>query len=128
MHTILPVTANQAHAAMDQTATTPSTDATTRLRSRVAPSSRWENEGCIDNAVWPSAEAAQLRMRVIALENLVIALLARTPDEQVVLAREMAIYISPRPGYTAHHLTLRAADQMRSLIDRSAHFRTTPVA
>lgn len=30
----------------------------------------------------------------------------------------MASYISPRPGYTPHTLTIHAADQMRSLVDR----------
>lgn len=44
------------------------------------------------------------------------------------LAREMAAYISPRPGFTPHQLTLRAADEMRSLFDRANHFRTTPAA
>ena len=80
------------------------------------------------DAVFPSAEAAQLRMRVIALENLMIALLAKTADDQVVLALEMALFISPRPGYTEHELTLRAASQMRSLIDRAYRFRLLAVA
>ena len=50
-----------------------------------------------------NAELVQLRIRVIALENLVIALLAEASDRQLDLAREMAAYISPRPGST-HHL------------------------
>ncbi|KNZ32364.1 MAG: hypothetical protein AD742_11280 [Methylibium sp. NZG] len=70
-------------------------------------------------------EAEQLRVRVIALENLVIALLAQVPVEQLALARDMAGYISPRPGCTPHHLTLRAADEMRSLLDRATPFRAT---
>ena len=72
------------------------------------------------------AEALQLRIRVIALENLVIALLAHATVSQLELAREMAAYISPRPGYTPHQLTLRAADEMRSLVDRSMQFRARP--
>jgi hypothetical protein len=70
------------------------------------------------------AESMQLRARVIALENLVIALLAQSPESQLVLAREMATFIAPRPGYTPHPLTLRAADQMRSLVGRASPFRT----
>lgn len=70
-------------------------------------------------------EAVQLRIRVIALENLLIALLAQIPAAQLELAREMATYISPRPGYTPHPLTLRAAEEMRSLVDRSEQFRAT---
>lgn len=50
-----------------------------------------------------SAELAQLRVRVIALENLVITLLVETSERQLILAREMAAYISPRPGATHHH-------------------------
>ena len=72
------------------------------------------------------AELVQLQVRVIALENLLIALLADAPERQLALARAMATYISPRPGFTAHHLTLRAADEMRSLVDRAAPFRSTP--
>lgn len=69
------------------------------------------------------AESVQLRVRVIALENLVISLLAQSPESQLVLAREMATFIAPRPGYTPHPLTLRAAAEMRSLIDRADQFR-----
>lgn len=82
----------------------------------------------LEDTATADTEAMQLRIRVIALENLVIALLARAPAAQLELAREMAAYISPRPGYTPHPLTLRAADEMRSLVDRTMQFRTTPAA
>ena len=65
----------------------------------------------------------QLQVRVVALENLVIALLAQASDRQLSLAREMATYISPRPGFTRHGLTIHAAAQMVHLVDRSGHFR-----
>ena len=65
-----------------------------------------------------NTELVQLRVRVIALENLVISLLARAPVEQVELAREMAAYISPRPGFTHHSMTIRAADQMLGMVQR----------
>ncbi len=69
-------------------------------------------------------ELAQLRVRVVALENLVIALLAQAPEPQLRLAREMAVHISPRPGFTRHRLTLHAADEMLSLVGRARRFRS----
>jgi hypothetical protein len=71
-----------------------------------------------------NAELVQLRVRVIALENLVIALLAEAPGRQVEVAREMAAYISPRPGFTQHPLTVHAARHMIDLVERAACFRT----
>ncbi len=68
------------------------------------------------------AELVQLRVRVIALENLMIAMLAKQPDGQLDFAREMANYISPRPGFTPHILTIRAAAEMNSVIERAARF------
>jgi hypothetical protein len=73
-------------------------------------------------------ELAQLRVRVVALENVVIALLAQAPEQQLRLARAMAVHISPRPGFTRHRLTLHAADEMLSLVDRAARFRSTPLS
>lgn len=106
-----------------------------------APPSSWENEGGAQAA--PSApesagaemetlgapnlaEAAlvQLRVRVVALENLVISMLAEGTSRQLELAREMAAYICPRPGFTDHPLTTRAAVQMNHLVERAAHFRS----
>ena len=71
-----------------------------------------------------NAELVQLRVRVIALENLVISLLAEIPDRQLDLAREMAAYIAPRPGFTHHPLTVHAAAQMIDLVERVRHFRS----
>jgi len=70
-----------------------------------------------------AVELAQLRIRVIALENLVIALLAELSDRQLGLAREMAAYISPRPGFTRHRSTSHAAAQMIHMVERADHFR-----
>jgi hypothetical protein len=39
------------------------------------------------------------------------------------LAREMASYISPRPGYTQPPSTIHAAAQMIDLVERAGHFR-----
>jgi len=101
--------------------------------------SRWDNEGgagpsgshkgLVPDEVstevpeLTNTELVQLRIRVIALENLVITLLAGASDQQLDLAREMAAYISPRPGFTQHPLTIQAATQMVSLVGRAGQFR-----
>jgi hypothetical protein len=69
-------------------------------------------------------ELAHLRMRVIALENLLITLLAAGTDRQLEVAREMATYISPREGSVPHPLTTRAARHITDMVDRALHFRT----
>ena len=98
------------------------------LQQRQMALSRWDNEegiGPSEPQVPPLTEAdlVQLRIRVVALENLVIALLAEASDRQLELAHEMAAYISPRPGFTQHPLTIHAAAHMRDIVSRSAHFR-----
>lgn len=70
-----------------------------------------------------NAELIWLRIRVIALENLVIGLLSQASDQQLALAREMAAYICPRPGFTQHPLTIHAASQMVQLVERASCFR-----
>ncbi|MGZ3267337.1 MAG: hypothetical protein ACXWI5_06380 [Croceibacterium sp.] len=70
------------------------------------------------------AELIQLRVRVIALENLLIMVLAEGSERQLELAREMAAYISPRPGFTHHPLTTQAAAHMVDLVDRAIHYRS----
>lgn len=116
-----------------------------KLQQRTTALSRWDNEGGATlsgpqqraaqqrapvgapQARTPAltdAELVQLLKRVIALENVVIALLAKAPDAQRDLVREMAIYISPRPGFTDHPLTIRAAAQMNHLVERAGRFVT----
>jgi len=68
------------------------------------------------------AELLRLRARVVALENVLIALLARVSVDQQNLIREMAGYLSAadvRAGPDDH----RTADEMLSLLDRSEQFR-----
>jgi len=72
-----------------------------------------------------AAELAQLRIRVIALENLVITLLSALSDRQRGLARDMAAYILPRPGFTDHRPTTHAAAQMIRMVERADHFRSS---
>ncbi|MGV8855022.1 MAG: DUF1971 domain-containing protein [Devosia sp.] len=106
------------------------------LRERAI--SRWDNEGGAtspDSQTYASskkeqqeyppltnAELVHLRIRVIALENLVIALLTQASDRQVDIAREMAAFIAPRPGFTQHPLTVKAAEHMTDIMDRAARF------
>ena len=106
---------------------------------RLQALSRWDNDGgaglgCpqehsldVDLSEIPpltNAELVQLRVRVIALENLMIMMLAQGSDRQLELAREMAAYISPRPGFTHHPLTTQAAAHMVDLVDRAIHYRS----
>lgn len=101
--------------------------------------SRWDNEGGagangpqersldVDLSKTPplsNAELVQLQVRVIALENLMVMLLAEGSNRQLELAREMAAYISPRPGFTHHPLTVQAAEHMVDLVARSIHYRS----
>lgn len=113
-------------------------------RLRLMALSRWDNEGGASvhgpqEAMIPSEtvpdvpaltapEIIQLRVRVIALENLIITLLAEGSDRQRDLAREMAAHISPRAGCTHHPLTIRAAAHMNDLVDRAGHFKTEPTS
>ena len=96
--------------------------------------SRWDNEGGAIASVPHAAHAnipdltntelVQLRIRVIALENMLIAVLAEGSNRQLQVAREMAGYISPRAGFTQHPLTTQAANHMNDLVDRAIHFRS----
>lgn len=100
---------------------------------RLSALSRWDNEGgAIETAArdahadvpdMTNAELVLLRVRVIALENLLIAVLAEGSDRQRQTAREMADVISPRSGTTQHTLTIRAAQHMTDLVDRAVHVR-----
>jgi hypothetical protein len=65
---------------------------------------------------------------VIALENLLLSMLAEASRPQLDMAREMAVYISPRSGFTNHRLTIHAAAQMVHLVRRADHFRRSPPA
>ena len=99
---------------------------------------RWDNEGGAgpcgpyiasvsgeDRIAHPKMTEAELRalhVRVIALENLVVALLATASKPQKEIAQEMALYISPRPGVTRHPLTTQAAAHMIDLVQRAFRF------
>ncbi len=68
------------------------------------------------------AEMLALHIRVIALENLLVALLASGTNEQREVARNMAGYIAPRAGATPHPMTTLASAHMIDLVDRAVRF------
>ena len=70
-----------------------------------------------------NTELEHLRVRIIAMENLLITMLAQAPDQQLELGRETAAFISSRPGFTKHPKTVAAAAQMVRLLDRGRHFQ-----
>lgn len=124
--------------------TTDATSILDRAQQRLLALSRWDNEGgagpghlqltpphAEPDAEVPTltnAELAHLRVRVIALENALLAVLAQAPDQQIALIREMAEYIRPRPGHTPHPLTIHASEHMTQLVERAEHFRDVPPA
>ena len=98
--------------------------------------SSWENEGGTsekqpaenraahqDSAQSTSTEMERLHIRMIAAENLLIALPAQDPHRPGQLARAMATFISLRPGFTPHARTLGAAAQMVHVVERAHHFQ-----
>jgi len=94
--------------------------------------SRWDNEGGHLIGTGPgqpenlgegappltNAELIQLQIRVIALENLVVALLADASYEQLARVHDIAASIFPRPG-VEHRLTTHACAQMGHLTQRA---------
>jgi hypothetical protein len=60
---------------------------------------------------------------VIALESLLLSLLATASDRQLELAEGMAAYIAPRLGFTHHALTTQAAAHMIDLLERATRYR-----
>lgn len=94
---------------------------------------RWDNEGGAlaaavlaehpDLPVMSNAEIVLLRVRVIALENILIAVLATGSERQIQAARDMAERISPHPDAARHPLTIRAAQHMDGIVHRALHRR-----
>lgn len=118
---------------------TQTTDATAPDRQMVAALSSWDGEGGagpggpqegarnsdvrLTSQPLTNAELVLLRIRMIALENVVISLLANASERQLAQVREMAAYISPRAGFTLHPLTIHAGHQMIDLVERAYKFR-----
>jgi len=94
--------------------------------------SRWDNEGGAQeddthnrpqDPQMNNAELVQLRVRVIALENIMLALLSESSAETQAKVRDMAELISPREGSTEHPLTIEAALHMNRFTDRAERLR-----
>ncbi len=101
--------------------------------------SRWDDEGGAmpcgpqetlaaacekwDIPALSDAELIQLRIRMIALENIMISLLSTASDSQLAQIAEMAGYITPRPDAKQHPFTVHAATQMTQLVERARRFR-----
>lgn len=113
----------------------PQTDSTgdlTGLRRNAL--SRWDDDGGagapsphsanLDAHQLSNAELVHLRIPVIALENMMIAVLAEGSDRQLKAAKEMADFILPRPGFTQHPLTKQAAAHMSDFVGRAIHFKS----
>jgi len=84
---------------------------------------RGREEPAMESAL-SDTELEQLRIRVVALENIVIALMAMASVRQLDLVRKMAAHISPRPGFTQHRVTMHAASEVVSLVERAEPFRS----
>lgn len=116
---------------------TPDSAAPSQLRQSAL--ARWDGEGGAgpdgpqdgsqpeneqgESAASVHTELTRLRVRIIALENLTIALLADASPRQLDLIRDMAAFITPRAGATRHPITIQAAGQMVGLANRAEHFR-----
>ena len=71
-----------------------------------------------------NTEMVHLRIRVIALENLLTAVLAEGSERQIAVAKAIAEYISPRPTSTQHPLTIQAGNHMSNIVERAVHYRS----
>lgn len=77
------------------------------------------NSGSWDASDPGHAELVQLRIRMIAVENLLLALLAESSDDVRQKVRARAAEILPRDGASDHPLTEHAADEMLRLLARA---------
>ena len=93
---------------------------------------RWMNEGGADEQPHLSSpdappmtptEMTQLRIRVIALETVMIQFLSGASDDQRAAVRAMAEAIRPQAGAKPHPLTQSAALHINHLVDRAEHWR-----
>jgi hypothetical protein len=121
---------------------TPSVQHSIDARQRQQALARWDNEGGAGpcgqletlRSLGPGqplpkigkAEMLALHIRVIALENLVIALLASATEAQREIARNMAGFVAPRAGTTPHPMTTLASAHMIDLVERADRFNAEP--
>lgn len=74
-----------------------------------------------------SAEWDHLRFRVVALENLLIALMSDGSSPRLDRMREMARHVAPRRGCTEHPVSQFAAAQIVHLVERARHVKNHPL-
>lgn len=86
-------------------------------------SAAWDGTADTDSPEFTRTELERLRTRIIALENLVMSLFAAGSNRQHDLAREMSMFIAPRPGFTPHALTISAGRHMNNLLERASAIR-----
>lgn len=113
----------------------------TDLSSDLQALSQWDGEGGSDHVTgrfvppactcrpesvnpYATAEYTHLRGRLVALERLVMALLAQRSDGELRLARLAAADVLSRPGFTKHPVPLQAHRQIVHLLARSRHLRS----
>jgi hypothetical protein len=103
------------------------------LRTRAL--ARWDNEGgALSHPVPVRAphvdvvhhlsdqDLVCLRSRVIALENVVIAMLAGGSHDQRAVVHDMALFVQPLLDELQDRLTMHAAELMDHLGDRATRF------
>ena len=102
---------------------------------RASALARWDNEGGalshpapvkpppvdIDNHL-SDQDMVCLRSRVIALENIVVAMLAGGSHDQRAIVHDMAMFVRPPLDAAQDRLTMHAADLMDHLADRATRF------
>jgi len=92
---------------------------------------RWDNEGGAlpggaqsDLHQRTNAELLRLRVRVMALENMIISLLSEGADHQQATVRDMAGRIAPRAEGTQQPLRPKSSDQLDDMVNRAQDFRS----
>lgn len=75
-----------------------------------------------ESAALGESERVQLRIRLIAMESVLITLLSKASAPQLELARDMASYVSPRRASTRRHMT-HTATQICRLVWRAGQIR-----
>ena len=100
--------------------------------------SQWDNEGgaiATPARVLPddlpelgNAALVVMRIRLVALENLVVALLSQASARQIAIANAMAAHIAPRDDAAPHPLTKHVMQQMHDLVRRASRLRDDEIS
>lgn len=112
-------------------------DARKRALQQQRALARWDNDGGAGPSPTPrdvssgprlsyptmgEAELNTLHVRLLAQENLIIALLADASANGRARARNIAASIVPQEGSTRHPLTVHAASHMLNLVERAERY------